>query len=178
MQVDPRTSFEFGVIDKGTYRFKIKETNIDQPKEGAKSGKRYWARCIVQGGDQDGESHIEGFFEITKDDFSFAKLAGFMLKIGMLPVTGKVDTDIFRTREFEERWTKQVPGREFGAKIGHRTKDKDGKVMDNPQSEMKVYYSLDEYLKLAGTVATPPAAAPSAAPAAPPAPPAAGSIWG
>jgi len=169
MQVDPRRNFEFGVLDKGTYRFKIKETGVDEPKEGKTSGKRYWARLIAVGGESDGESHIESFLENTKEDFSFVKLAGFLVALGTLPATGKIETNMFRTREFEERWKKQLSGKEMGGKIGHRTKDKDGKPLDNPQSELKAYYTIPELLEIqakeTGKAAT---AAPAPAPQAPP----------
>lgn len=147
-QVDPKFSFDFDVIDKGTYRFKVKETGIDPQGEGKKSGKRYWARLVVNGGGQDGLSHMEGFFEKTKDDFSFSKMAGFLYKLGIIKSLGRIDTSMFLTPEFENKWKNGLAGREMGGKIGHRTKDKDGKEMDNPQSELKAYYSLDEVLAI------------------------------
>ncbi len=149
-QVEPKFSFDFDVIEKGTYAFFIKETNVEPEGEGKKSGKRYWARCVVEGGNQDGLSHLESFFEKTKDDFSFSKMAGFLYKVGMLKTLGKVDTSIFLSPEFEERFKKQLPDKKFGAKIGHQTKDKDGKLLDNVRSTMQAYYTYDEVKAILG----------------------------
>ncbi len=149
-QVDPKFNFDFDVIEKGTYAFVIKETNVELEGTGKKSGKRYWARCVVEGGDQDGLSHLESFFEKTKDDFSFSKMAGFLYKVGMLKTLGKVDTSIFLSPEFEERFKKQLPGKKLGAKIGHQTKDKDGKLLDNVRSTMQAYYTYDEVRAILG----------------------------
>jgi hypothetical protein len=71
-------------------------------------------------------------------------MAGFLYKLGFIRTLGKVDTAAFLTPEFEEQWKKALTGRKMGGKIGHRTKDKDGKELDNIQSELKVYYSYDE----------------------------------
>jgi len=143
-QVDPRFSFEFDVIEKGTYRVKVKETNVELEGVGKESGKRYWARLVVVGGDQEGLSHMESFFEKTKNDFSFSKMAGFLYKLGVIKTLGKVDTSMFTSPEFEERWKKQLVDKMMGIKIGHKTKDKDGREMDRPQSKVDVYYSIDE----------------------------------
>ena len=142
--VDPRFNFEFDIVDKGEYAFVVKETAVEPPKDGQKSGRRFWARLVVESGEEEGKSHMESFFETTKEDFSFSKLAGFLYKLGFIPTLGKINTDIFKTPEFEERWKKSVPGLKMGGKIGHRTKDKDGKLMDKVQSELRAYYTYAE----------------------------------
>lgn len=142
--VTPKTEFGFDVIEKGEYKFVVKDTKIDAPKEGAKSGKNYIAVCAVVGGSEHDKNHFERFLENTKDDFSFSKMAGFLIKVGVLKPSGPINTDLFKTPEFEDKWLKAVKGREFGMKIGHRLTGADGKKLENPQSDAKAYYSLDE----------------------------------
>ena len=161
--------------------FKIKETKVEPQKEGKTSGKQFVATCTVVGGSQEGLNHFERFFEITKDNFSLSKLAGFLVKLGALKVTGPVDIAMFKTPEFEQKWLKSVPGREFGMKIGHRTKGADGQALDQPQSDAKSYYTLDETMAIlkkeadkGGTAGTQPA---PAAESKPEAAPASSAMW-
>ncbi len=142
--VTPRTDFDFEIIDKGEYKFKVKETKIVAQAEGKTSGKQFLAVCTVMGGNEDGKNHFERFLEITKDNFSLSKLAGFLIKVGVLKPTGPIDVALFKTPAFEKKWLEAVPGREFGMKISHRTTGIDGKKLDNPQSEAKSYYSIEE----------------------------------
>lgn len=178
----PMYSMDFDTIEKGTYRFKIKEAKVEPQPAGKTSGKRYWVRAAVVGGSQDGLTHIESFFQNTKDNFSKRKLAGFLIKTGFIKNPANIDASAFDTPEFEQRFASNLVGREFGAKIGHRPRqDKGGNVMDEVQSEMKVYYSLDELLKMqsgGATVTAPAPAAPVAdAPAPEAAPAAKPSLW-
>ena len=169
--ITPKTSFDFETIDKGIHHFKIIETRVDQPAEGKKSGRQFVASCAVVGGSQEGLRHTERFFEITKDDFSLSKLAGFCIKIGIIKVGTPIDTVVLQSQQFTDKWLKAVKGREFGAKIGWRYADTD-RAKENPYSDMKAYYSMDEYRSLsAGTEAVAPGSTPtpadSLAPAAP-----------
>ncbi len=182
----PITSFEFDTIEKGLYRFKIRETGVEPQAQGKASGKRYWARCIVVGGSQDGLSHIESFFQKTKDNFSKRKLAGFLIKIGFIKNPSNINSDVFDSQEFEDRFKKTIAGKEFGAKIGWRYDEKDTDK-ENPRSQMNAYYTLDEYLALVNKSGTANQSAPGPAPGvvvaetttlAPPAPgPAEPSPW-
>ena len=86
--VDPKFDFSFDVLAKGLHIVEVKEASIEPAKEGKTSGKRYWVRLAAVGGDQDGVSHIESFFEITKNDFSFSKMAGFLYKLGVIKALG------------------------------------------------------------------------------------------
>lgn len=142
--IKPRWNFDFEVIEPGIYKFVTGEAGIDPPKEGKKTGKRFWVICKAMDGGQEGKTHIESFYEYTKDDFSLSRMAGFLVKIGVLKNVTSIDSEIFHTPDFELKWKNSVPNREFGAKITHRTKDADGKPLDNPQSEMRVYYTLSE----------------------------------
>lgn len=146
-EVTPRTNFEFDVIPKGTYLFEIKETGIEE-KEGRASGKRYWARLVVIGGENEGDTHMESFFENSKDDFSYSRLVGFLMKLGVLPADlKKFDTNAFRSEKFEDRFKRTLKGLRMGSKISWRYKD-DDKAKENPQSEMRVYYSEAEVKEL------------------------------
>ena len=146
-QVDPKFDFGFDTIAKGTYVLELKEASIEPEGTGKKSGKRYWARLAVIGGDQDGLTHIESFFEKTKDDFSFSKMAGFLYKLGVIKTLGKVNTDLFTTPDFENRWKNSMNGRKMGAKIRHRFADED-KNHETPRSDMEKYYSYDEVMAI------------------------------
>ena len=172
----PKTDFEFDCIEKGDYVLKVKETKVEPQKDGKTSGKSFIAVLTPVGGSEEGKVHFERFFENSKDDFSMEKLAGFVIKLGMLKPTGPIDIDLFRTPEFEERWLKNAPGREMGGKIAHRTTGQGGVKLDNPQSDLKVYYTKDEVLAVLakkqvtgapGISTAAPAAATTAAPAAP-----------
>ncbi len=147
----PKTDFGFDVIEKGDHRVKVKETGIDLQAEGKQTGKTFWARLIVIGGSQDGAQHTERFSEKKNDGttntFGLSKLAGFLLKIGVIKNPNGIDSDLFKTREFEEKWLKGVPGRELGINTGYRY-DKNDKNKETPYSDVKKYYSLDEYLAL------------------------------
>jgi hypothetical protein len=171
---------DFDTIEKGTYRFKIREAAVEPQGEGKASGKRYWARCVVVGGSQDGLSHIESFFQKTKDNFSKRKMAGFLIKVGFIKNPAGITSEAFDTPEFEERFKKTLPGKEFGAKIGWRYDDKDTDK-EKPRSQMNVYYSLDEYMATSNkntATASPVTGQPEVqqGPPAPTAPPAA-AIW-
>ena len=145
--VDPIFEFGFDVLDKGVYGFEVKETGIEQPKADKTSGKRYWVRLIAVGGGQDGVSHMESFFEITKDDFSFRKLAGFLYKLGVIKSLGKVDTANFLTPDFEQKWLKGLNGKRMGGEIGHRF-DKADKSHETPRSDLKKYMTYDEAMTI------------------------------
>jgi len=165
--VDPKFDFGFDTLAKGTYVFDVKEASIEPQKEGKKSGKRYWVRLIAVGGDQDGVSHLESFFENTKDDFSFSKMAGFLYKLGIIKTLGKVDTSIFLTTDFENRWKNQLGGKKMGGTITHRYVE-DDKNKENPQSNLQRYLTVDEALAIINKgKATPSSPAPLETPAAP-----------
>lgn len=160
--VTPRTNFEFDVCPKGTFLFEIKETGIEE-KEGRASGKRYWIRLAVVGGENEGTTHMESFFENSKDDFSFSRLAGFLMKIGILPSDlKKFDTNAFRSEKFESSFKRTLKGLRMGSKIAWRYKD-DDKNHENPQSEMRIYYSEAEVKELLAKKATAIAGAPTPA---------------
>jgi len=142
--ITPKTDFDFDVVDKGTWKFITGEAGVDEKADRA-SGKRFWVVCKAVDGGQEGRTHIESFFENTKDDFSLSKMAGFLMKIGVIKPVAQIDSAIFKTPEFVQKWKATVPNREFGAKISHRTKDRDGKPLENPQSEMRAYYTIAEY---------------------------------
>lgn len=141
--VDPKFSFGFDTLAKGTYILEVKEAGIEAEGAGKSSGKRYWVRLAAVGGDQEGVSHIESFFEKTKNDFSFSKMAGFLYKLGVIKTLQKVDTANFLTPDFENRWKNGLNGKKLGAKIGHRFAD-DDKSKETPFSDLKDYYSYDE----------------------------------
>jgi len=169
--VDPKFEFGFDVLAKGPVRLEVKEAGIDAPKEGKKSGKCYWVKLAAIGGDQDGVSHREYFYEITKDDFSLSKLAGFLYKLGVIKVLQKVDTASFLTQDFENRWKNGMIGKRMGMKIKHGYAE-DDKSKENPRSESQVYYSDDEIVAIlnkgkSATASTPTAPETPAAPAAP-----------
>jgi hypothetical protein len=143
--IDPRFDFGFDTLAKGTYVLEVKETGIEEQKEDKKSGKRYWVRLVAVGGDQDGVSHLESFFEKTKDDFSFSKMAGFLYKLGIIKTLGKIDTSVFLTPDFENRWKNQLSGKKMGGDIIHRYAE-DDKNKENPYSSLRRYLTVDEAL--------------------------------
>jgi hypothetical protein len=146
-EVTPRTNFEFDVCAKGTHLFEIKETGIEE-KAGRASGKRYWVRLAVVGGVDEGDTHMESFFENSKDDFSFSRLVGFLMKLGILPADlKKFDTNAFRSEKFEDNFKRALKGLKMGAKITWRYRD-DDKDRESPQSEMRIYYSEAEVKEL------------------------------
>lgn len=145
--IDPKTSFEFDVLAKGPVRVEVKEAGIDAPKGGKKSGKCYWVKVVAVGGDQEGVSHREYFYEITKDDFSFSKMAGFLYKLGVIKTLGKIDTAIFLTPDFENRWKNGMISKRMGLKIRHGYAE-DDKEKNNPRSESTEYYSDDEIVAI------------------------------
>ncbi len=167
--VDPKFDFGFDTLAKGTYVLEVKETGIEPPKPDKKSGKRYWVRLVAVGGDQDGVSHLESFFEITKDDFSFSKMAGLLYKLGVIKTLGKIDTSLFLSADFENRWKNQLTGKKMGGTITHRYAE-DDKAKENPQSNLQRYLTVDEALAIIdkGKATAPVPAAPEtpAAPAA------------
>ncbi len=169
--VDPRFDFSFDVLAKGLHIVEVKEANIEPAKEGKESGKRYWVRLVAVGGDQEGVSHMESFFEKTKNDFSFSKMAGFLYKLGVIKALGKVDTALFLTPDFENRWKNGMIGKRMGIKIKHGFAD-DDKAKENPRSESQAYLSYEEATTKAGkgTSEVPKAPETPAAPAASPAP--------
>lgn len=147
-EVAPKFNLDYDVVSKGLHLFECKETGIEPPKEGKKSGRRFWARMVVVGGEDDGVAHMESFFSITKEDFSFAKMFGFLVKLGIIPADiKKLNTDTFNSPAFEERWLRTLRGARMGAKIGWKYRPED-KELESPQSEMKTYYSLNEYMDL------------------------------
>lgn len=146
-EVIPRVNFEFDCVPKGTYLFEIKETGIEE-KAGRASGKRYWVRLAVVGGENEGNTHMESFFENSKEDFSFSRLVGFLMKIGILPADlKKFDTNAFRSEKFEDNFKRTLKGLRMGSKISWRYKD-DDKNKENPQSEMRIYYTEAEVKEL------------------------------
>jgi hypothetical protein len=185
--IDPKTEFDFEVIPPGDERVLIKETGVDAQKEGKKTGKRFWARLVVSGGPHDGLSHIEGFYQRKKDgeenEFSLSKLGGFLVKAGSYTKPGKINTDMFFTPQFAEKWMKQMSGKTMGARFSNKPKvDKNGNVTDDLQSEIKKYYSaaeIDKILSGKGLPAATPttASAASVAATAPATPPADDGAW-
>lgn len=170
--IDPIFEFGFDVLEPGYHQLEVKETGIEKQKEGKSSGKRYWIRLAAVGGGQDGVSHIESFFEKTKDDFSFRKMAGLLYKLGVIKL-GKVDTEHFLTADFETKWLKGINGRRMGGKFKYRY-DAEDKAKANPRSDMEKYLTFDEAgtLKAKGSVipaSVPAAGAETPAPEAPPA---------
>lgn len=150
--IGARFSTDFDVLPKGTYLFEVKESGIEDtnPKEGGTVRRRYWVRLAVVGGECEGMTHLESFLSKTKDDFSFSKMFGFLVKLGVIPpdVT-QIDTAVFSSDRFEDRFRRGLKGLQMGAKIGWRYKEED-KAKENPQSEMKTYYSKDEVIELLG----------------------------
>lgn len=159
--VDPVFEFGFDVLDKGIYGFEVKETGIEPPKADKTSGKRYWVRLIAIGGGQDGVSHMENFFEVTKGDFSFSKMAGLLYKLGVIKSLGKIDTAFFLTPDFEQKWLKGLNGKRIGAKIKHRF-DKDDKDHQNPRSDIERYMTYDEAMTIINKGSTTPTSTPPA----------------
>lgn len=168
--IDPKFDFGFDVLAKGTYVLEVKEARIEPQKEGKKSGKCYSVRLAAVGGDQDGVTHVEYFYEITTNDFSFSKMAGFLYKLGIIKTLSKIDTALFLTPDFENRWKNGMTGKRMGMKIKHGYAETDTNK-ENPRSESQSYLSLDEVTAILnkGTVTTPAPSAPEtpAAPAAP-----------
>ncbi|MBE3137629.1 MAG: hypothetical protein IMZ43_09620 [Thermoplasmata archaeon] len=163
--VDPIFEFGFDVLDKGVYGFEVKETGIEPPKADKTSGKRYWVRLIAMGGSQDGTSHMESFFEITKDDFSFRKMAGLLYKLGVIKSLGKIDTAFFLTSDFEQKWLRGINGKKMGGKIKHRF-DKDDRDHQNPRSDLEKYMTYDEAMTIINK-GSPPVVGATTAPPAP-----------
>ena len=154
----PKTDFGFDVIEKGDHRMKVKETGIDPAAEGKLTGRTYWAKLSVVGGSQEGAQHTERFSENQKDGtmntFGLSKLAGFLLKLGVIKNPNGIDSDLFKTKEFEEKWLKGIPGKELGVNTGYRYDKLDTKK-ETPYSDIRKYYSLDEYLALVNKGTTP-----------------------
>lgn len=158
--IDPLFEFGFDVLNPGYQQLEVKETGIEAQKSGKASGKRYWVRLVAIGGGQDGVSHLESFFEKTKEDFSFRKLAGFLYKLGVIKL-GKVDTDHFLTTDFETKWLKGINGKRMGGKFRHKFAD-DDKTKSTPRSDMEKYLTFDE----AGTLRDKGPVVPNSVPAA------------
>jgi len=145
-------STDFEAIPKDNYLFEVKESGIENtnPKEGGKVRRRYWLKFAVVGGDLEGATHIESFYSETKDDFSFKRMFGCLLKLGVIPPEMQtIDTKIFGTDKFEDRFRRGTKGLRMGAKIGWRYKDED-KNKENPKSEMKTFYNEAEIIQLLG----------------------------
>jgi hypothetical protein len=151
--INPMFSTDFEVLPKGTYLFEVKEAGIENTnpkKEGDKVRRRYWLKFAVVGGELEGSTHLESFFSDTKDDFSFKRMFGCLLKLKVIPAEMQsIDTRIFGTDKFEDRFRRGTKGLRMGAKIGWRYKD-DDKEKENPQSEMKTFYTEEEVVQLMG----------------------------
>ena len=136
-KIKPRTSFDFEILEKGTYRVKISDTGVDAQKKGKTSGRRFWVRLVAVGGDQEGISHIEGYYEKkndgTENTVALSGLAGLLVSVGILKGTEEIDTVMFSTSEFAEGWLKNMKGRELGIKINHKF-DSDDKNKETPRS--------------------------------------------
>jgi len=149
--IGPRYSTDFDVIPKGTYLFEAKESGIENtnPKEG-KPKRHYWVRLAVVDGENEGMTHRESFYSDTKDDFSFQKMFGFLIKLGIMPSDlTTIDTKIFLSEKFEDRFRRGIKGARMGGKITWRYKEED-KAKENPQSEMRTYYTEAEVMELLG----------------------------
>jgi len=146
-QVDPKFNFAFDVLSKGYHALEVKEAGIEPQGEGKTSGKRYWVRLAAIVGDQEGVSHIENFFEKTKNDFSFSKMAGLLYKLGVIKNLGKVDTANFLTPDFENRWKNGMNGKKMGCKSKYRYAEND-KDKETPFSDLEQYLSYDEVMAI------------------------------
>lgn len=151
-QIGAKFSTDYDAIPKGTYLFEVKETTIDntKPDENNKTRRKYTARVAITEGENEGMSHFESFYSDTKDDFSFAKLFGFMVKVGIIPTDVKtLNADYFKTENFEMKFRSNMKGRRFGARVGWKYK-KDDTTKENPMTDLKVYYTVDEVKALMG----------------------------
>lgn len=173
--IDPKFDFGFDVLEKGIHIVEVKEARVEPPKAGKASGKCYSVRLAAVGGNQDGVTHVEYFYEITKDDFSLSKMAGFLYKLGIIKTLQKVDTAAFLTPDFENRWKNGMIGKRMGIKVKHGYADND-KEKENPRSESQSYYSYDEVVAILNKGKTASAASTTPAPETPAAP-AASAPW-
>ena len=162
------TSFEFQVIDPQIAVLRIKETDIREDRkdkntgEAKESGREFQVKMEIVGGHQNGIGHTEFFYENTKNDFSLFKLAGLLMKAGIMPVKDEVDTDTFKTDSFRKKFKTGISGKMLGGKF-RMGKDFNG----NPRAELEKYLSADEAKALQSKGGTTPA--PAGAPAAEPA---------
>lgn len=142
-QFQPLFDLSYEVCPKGLHLFEVKETGIEETTRA--SGKRYWSRSIVVEGPDAGISHLESFFEKTKDHFSLRRLAGFLIKLGVIPINfPNLSPEMFWTDAFEENWKHALKGLKFGGKVAWRYAD-DDKEKENPQSQIRTFFTVAEY---------------------------------
>jgi len=134
-KIKPTFTTGFPMISKGWHLFRVDKADVekvkpeDQDEEGIKNDKNFTAECKVEGGDDDGLQSNLYFPHIGKKHFGLKRLAGFLIKAGVIAPTDEVDVDTFGKPAFEQTWRMKVPGKMFGGKIDHvpgKKKKEDG----------------------------------------------------
>lgn len=140
----PQSNFDYQLIDKQTVLLKIKETKIvedrkDKEGKAKESGREFQVKLELVGGHQEGLVHTEFFYENTKNDFSLFKMAGLLMKAGVMPAKDSVDTDTFKTDAFRKKFSSGITGKMLGGTFRH------GKNMEGEsRAELAKYLTVEE----------------------------------
>ena len=144
-RVKPAFTSEFEMVPEGLYIFRTEKADVNKSD---KSVKHFSIRSLVEGGEEDGVSILDGLPLVSEKNFGAARLLGFLIKLDIidpkkfLDAEGTCDIELFASEKFEEKFKVAVPGKVFGGKVKHRTYEDKG--ITKTVANIVEYYTVDE----------------------------------
>lgn len=135
-KVKPAFKSDFPLIPEGIYVLRTDKANVEKSEQAVKVFK---VESIVEGSDDDGARAFDNFPLVAKGNFGLARLAGFMIKLGVMKEKDEIDADVFSSEDFESKFKMSIPGKVFGGRIKHKKTDQ-GNIMAN----IVEYYTAKE----------------------------------
>jgi hypothetical protein len=142
--LNARESFDFQNLDTGLYTLKVKECDIvdtkpeDQEDRKIKNDYNYTVQFVVEGGENDGQTHFERFPHVSQNNIGISKLMMCAYKMEVIPPPPH-DSDKFDRERFKEKFMMNFPGRKVIVII-KKTKSKQGNEFSNVVS----FYHINE----------------------------------
>jgi len=132
-KVKPVFESGFEQLDPGVYIGLIEDWKFNSDEED-KECRIYRAQMRVQGGGSDGAQQSDFFRTKMKKNFGLRRLAGMMMKAGVIPEGEEVDTVSFLGEAKEQKIKEETVGKLVGFEITSR------------KYEGKTYMQISKYL--------------------------------
>uniref|UniRef100_A0A6M3LUV1 Uncharacterized protein n=1 Tax=viral metagenome TaxID=1070528 RepID=A0A6M3LUV1_9ZZZZ len=140
-KIKPAFKSDFVLVSEGWHLFRVVEPKIEvvkeedrKEKDGITNDRNFIVRSAVEGGDEDGIEIMEYFANHSKKEFGLSRLAGLMIKTGVLELdpSSEIDVDMMRTEKFESKFKMSLPKRLFGGRVRHTKSSQKKEGSDEP----------------------------------------------
>lgn len=150
-KIKPVYKSDFELPGEGWHILRVEEPDVEPSKDSVKNFK---VRAEVQGGEDDGKTAFDNFPLVSKKNFGISRLAGFLIKLGVLKEADEYDSDVFSSEKFEKKFKVEVAGKLYGGNIKHKTTTQGNKMANI--TEYATVKEAQEKMKEGGKTSTAP----------------------